>query len=58
MEFEQGAASTQDRILRQLTRIADAQENLLAIAIEARGERVKMAAKMADALKRPLQEKP
>lgn len=45
-------------VCTQLRRIADAQEALLAIALEARGERMKMAAKMADALKRPLEEKP
>lgn len=44
-------------LTKALERIADAQESLLAIAVEARGERMKMAAKMADALKRPIQEK-
>lgn len=44
-------------IIKQLTRWANAQEALLAIAMEARAERVKLSAKMQEALKRPFQEK-
>lgn len=46
-----------DRLLVVLNRIADAQEGMLAIAAEARVERLKLSAKMQEAMKRPLQEK-
>lgn len=45
-------------IIEQLERIARAQEGMLAIAAEARQERLKLSAKMQEALKRPMQERP
>lgn len=45
-------------IIKQLKRWADAQEALLAIAMEARAERIKLSTRMQEALKRPLEERP
>lgn len=45
-------------LIAVLERIAVVQESLLAVTLEARGERMKMAQKMTDALKRPLEERP
>lgn len=48
----------EDKIVDILERIARAQEGMLAIAAEARQERLKLSAKMQEALKRPMQERP
>lgn len=47
-----------EAFLAVLERIARAQEGMLAIAAEARQERLKLSAKMQEAMKRPLQERP
>jgi hypothetical protein len=47
-----------DRIATALEQIVRAQEGMLAIAAEARQERLKLSAKMQEALKRPMQERP
>lgn len=47
-----------EELLAILERIARAQEGMLAIAAEARQERLKLSAKMQEAMKRPLMEKP
>lgn len=51
-------AGAVERLESVLERIARAQEGMLAIAAEARQERLKLSAKMQEAMKRPLQEKP
>lgn len=46
-----------DKLINILERIARAQEGMLAIAAEARQERIKLSAKMQEAMKRPLEER-
>lgn len=46
-----------EALIAVLERIARVQEGMLAIAAEARQERLKLSAKMQDALKRPFEEK-
>ena len=46
-----------EELLAVLERIARAQEGMLAIAAEARQERLKLSAKMQEALKRPMEER-
>jgi hypothetical protein len=46
-----------EELLAVLERIARAQEGMLAIAAEARQERLKLSAKMQEAMKRPFEEK-
>lgn len=46
-----------EELLAILERIARAQEGMLAIAAEARAERIKLSAKMQEAMKRPFEEK-
>lgn len=46
-----------EKLLALIERIARAQEGMLAIAAEARQERMKLSAKMQEAMKRPLEER-
>lgn len=46
------------QLIAVLERIARVQEGLLSIAMEARQERLKLSARMQEALKRPLEERP
>lgn len=51
------AAVDRENIALALERIARAQEGMLAIAAEARQERLKLSAKMQEAMKRPFEER-